>query len=138
MLGAATYDTDVDRLVAADLDGFFVGWPDPPSPGRRLDILRAAHRTVIARDASGRVVGFVTAITDGVFAASITLLEVLPDAQHAGIGSELARRVLADLDGCYMVDLTCDADVAPFYERLGATALTAMAWRRYARIDGPS
>lgn len=136
MAGRWRYDSDADGLLASDLAPFFVGWPDPPAPERRLAILRAAHRRVIARDADGRVVGFVTAITDGMFAATIPLLEVLPDAQGDGIGSEFVRRILAELADCYMVDLSCDAQVAPFYARLGGTPLTAIAWRRYDRLEG--
>jgi hypothetical protein len=29
----------------------------------------------------------------------------------------------------YSVDIVCDSDVAPFYERLGLQRLTGMAWR---------
>jgi ribosomal protein S18 acetylase RimI-like enzyme len=65
------------------------------------------------------VVGFVTAISDGVLSAYIPLLEVLPEYQGRGIGAELVRRLLDRLGGLYMVDLCCDEDVVGFYERLG-------------------
>ena len=39
---------------------------------------------MLARDDAGRVVGFVTAISDGVLSAYIPLLEVLPEYQGAG------------------------------------------------------
>ena len=49
------------------------------------------------------MVGFVTAISDGVLSAFIPLLEVLPEWQGPGIGTELVRRILAELEDFYMV-----------------------------------
>jgi ribosomal protein S18 acetylase RimI-like enzyme len=112
------YRTDLARVGPGDLDGFFVGWPKPPSSEQHLEILRGSSHVVLARDAE-RVVGFVTAISDGVLSAYIPLLEVVPEYQGRGIGAELVRRLLAELGGLYMVDLCCDEDVVGFYERLG-------------------
>lgn len=112
------YRTDLDGVDPEHLQGFFVDWPKPPSPARHLDILRGSSYVVIAADGD-RVVGFVTAISDGVLSAYIALLEVLPEYQGRGIGAELVRRLLAQLSHLYMVDLCCDENVVPFYERLG-------------------
>jgi ribosomal protein S18 acetylase RimI-like enzyme len=112
------YGSNVSGVEPAQLEGFFVGWPTPPSPERHLEILRGSSHVVLARD-GGRVVGFITAISDGVISAYIPLLEVLPQYQGRGIGTELVRRLLAELGDLYMVDLVCDADVVAFYERLG-------------------
>ena len=52
---------------------------------RRLEILRGSDRALLAPPATtGRLVGFVTAITDGVLSAFIPLLEVLPEYQGQG------------------------------------------------------
>ena len=80
--------------------------------------------------------GFVTATSDGVLTAFIPLLEVLPDHRGRGIGAELVRRMLGTLDGLYAVDVVCDEDVMPFYERLGFTRCGAMVRRDYARQAG--
>ena len=96
-----------------------MGWPQPPTPERHLELLERSDHVVLARDATGRVVGFVTAISDGVLSAYIPLLEVLPECQGRGIGSELIRRMLARLEHLYMVDVVCDAELVPFYRRLG-------------------
>jgi GNAT superfamily N-acetyltransferase len=112
------YRDSVDGVEPAQLEGFFVDWPDPPSPERHLAVLRGSDHVVLALDGD-RVVGFATAISDGVLGAYVPLLEVLPEYQGHGIGSELMRRVLARLEDLYMVDLSCDAGLEPFYERLG-------------------
>jgi GNAT superfamily N-acetyltransferase len=88
--------------------------------------LRGSSHVVLARDGA-RVVGFVTAISDGVLSAYIPLLEVRPEYQRQGIGTELVRRLLDVLRGLYMVDLVCDEDVVPFYERLGSSA-SMLGW----------
>jgi len=130
------YTTSLDGIDEADLDGFFVGWPNPPSPALHRRVLRGSAALVLAwddaaaDDPAGRVVGFITAISDGVLAASLPLLEVLPTYQGRGIGTELVRRMLAELDDRYMVDLTCDQDLVPFYERLGLVRADAMSIRR--------
>jgi len=46
------------------------------------------------------------------------------------------RRLMAALDDLYMLDLVCDEDVVPFYERLGLTRLAGMARRHPAALDG--
>jgi ribosomal protein S18 acetylase RimI-like enzyme len=116
------YAESVGGIEAGQLEGFFVDWPTPPSPERHLELLLGSDHVVLARDGE-RVVGFVTAISDGVLSAYVPLLEVLPSYQGEGIGSELMRRLLARLEHLYMVDLCCDADLEPFYRRLGLKAL---------------
>jgi ribosomal protein S18 acetylase RimI-like enzyme len=125
------YATSLDGIDDADLAGFWVGWPHPPSPEVHRRILRGSEAVVLAwDDPAGRVVGFITAVGDGVLSASIPLLEVLIEYQGVGIGTELVHRMLAELDGRYMVDLTCDPELVTFYERLGLTRCDAMILRR--------
>ena len=125
------YTSDVSGLTPTDLAGFFVDWPSPPSPERHLEILRGSDYVVLAREGeSGRVVGFITAISDGVLSAFIPLLEVLPEHQGQGIGSELVRRMLSQLEEFYMVDLVCDPELEPFYARFELMLLTSMGVRR--------
>jgi hypothetical protein len=107
---AVRYTTSLDDLTVDDLGGgFFVGWPTPPTPAVHLALLRGSEVAVLAIDdeappgSPGRVVGFITAIGDG--------------------------RVLEALGPRYMVDLVCDDDLVPFYERLGLSRYTAMIRR---------
>ncbi|OZM73796.1 GNAT family N-acetyltransferase [Amycolatopsis antarctica] len=124
-----TYQDDLSAITADDLRGFFVGWPSPPTPAQHLAALRGSHRVVVARAGSGRVAGFVNAIGDGVLTAFVPWLEVLPEHQGQGIGGELVRRILTQLDDVYSVDLVCDAELRPYYERLGLTAVQGMGLR---------
>lgn len=131
------YQDNADGVAEPDLAGFFVGWPSPPSPATHLRLLRGSTHIVLAREeAGGRVVGFVTAISDGVLCAYIPLLEVLPPYQAQGIGAALMGRMLALLRELYMVDLLCDAELQPYYERLGMRRATGMFLRNYDRQSG--
>ena len=122
-------------LTADKLGGFFVGWSVRPSPQTLLRILAgSAHVWLAVEDDSGRVVGYITAITDGVISAYIPLLEVLPEYRSRGIGSELVRRMLSKLESLYMIDVTCDAELAPFYSRFGFNRAVAMAMRDRSRL----
>ena len=131
------YSDDLAGVTLEQLTGFFVGWPDPPAPETHLRLLAGSSHRLLARDeTTGRVVGFVTAISDGVLAASIPALEVLPAYQGRGIGGELLRGMLERLRGLYMVDLVCDPELQPFYARFGMRPAPAMILRAYERQSG--
>jgi ribosomal protein S18 acetylase RimI-like enzyme len=128
------YSESADGITVGQLEGFFKGWPNPPSAKTLLRILQSSDHIVLAREEeSGRVVGFITAISDGISAAYIPHLEVIASLQGHGIGSELVRRMVSRLRSLYMVDLVCDPDLQPFYERLGFRPYTAMVIRNYDR-----
>jgi ribosomal protein S18 acetylase RimI-like enzyme len=132
-----TYADSIAGVGPENLRGFFVGWPNPPSPQTHLRILSGSDAIVLARDDDiNAMVGFITAISDGVSCAYIPHLEVLPEYQGRGIGSELVRRMLEKLNRLYMIDLLCDPDVQPFYARLGMRPATGMLIRNYDRQSG--
>jgi GNAT superfamily N-acetyltransferase len=96
-----------------------------------------SHKAVLAiDDAQEKVVGFVTAVSDGILSACIPLLEVLPGYLGQGMGTELMKRILKEYEDFYMVDLTCDPETQPFYTRLGMAPATGMMIRRYDRQSG--
>ena len=129
-----TYLEACDAITPEELRGFFVGWPNPPSAETHLKILQRAHKIVLAVDNDSRkVVGFVTAITDGFISAYIPLLEVLPSYQHRGIGQELMQRMLENFKDLYMVDLTCDTNLQDFYRQFGMRESTGMMIRNFDR-----
>lgn len=133
-----SYRDSADGLTEDHLLGkFFVGWPNPPSPETHLRLLQSTDHVVIAVDAAtDAVVGFVTAISDGVLAAYIPFLEVDPAYQKRGIGTDLMRRFLAQLGHLYANDLLCDEELQPYYERLGMRRATGMLHRNYHRQSG--
>ncbi|GAB4456297.1 MAG: hypothetical protein OHK0029_13940 [Armatimonadaceae bacterium] len=82
------YRDGAEGLEAGQLTGFFVGWSQPPSPENHVRILRGSDFCVLAvDDATGNVVGFITAISDGVASAFIPFLEVLPEYQGWASGA---------------------------------------------------
>ena len=133
---------DLNTITADNLrGGFFEGWASPPSPEQHLALLHGSSHVVIALEGID-IVGFVNAISDGVLTAYIPLIEVLPSHRGDGIGSELMRRLLEQLDGLYMIDVMCDEDVFPFYEhfgfqRAGGGIIRNYEWRRTAAA-GPA
>ena len=86
------YTQNLDAIRPEHLHGFFAGWPNPPSPETHLRILQQSSHVVLAFEPSGKVVGFITAISDGVLSAYVPLLEVLPPHRGRGIGTALVRR----------------------------------------------
>lgn len=131
------YQDSLKNVTVRQLKGFFVGWPNPPVPEAHLRLLRGSAFKVLAVDGkTGRVVGFITAITDGVLAAYIPFLEVLPEYQGRGIGRALVRRMLAKLKKAYMVDLLSDQDLQPFYKSLKMFPATGMMLRNYRNQSG--
>lgn len=131
------YQTDTEDIHAGMLSGFFEGWPNPPDKQTHLRILRGSSHIVLALNAErDRVIGFITAISDGVSAAYIPHLEVLPEHRGNGIGSSLVTRMFEELNGIYMIDLMCDANVVPFYEKLGMSRATGMVFRNYENQSG--
>jgi ribosomal protein S18 acetylase RimI-like enzyme len=118
-------------VEAQHLLGFFVGWPHPMSPEDHLRLLAGSDRVVLAIDTdTDRVVGFITALTDGVLTGFIPLLEVLPAYQSQGIGRALMSRMLDRLQKLPNIDLMCDPDIVPFYERFGMRPWTGMVLRK--------
>jgi ribosomal protein S18 acetylase RimI-like enzyme len=138
VLRTSRHDVRVDYINSAlgltpdHLDGgFFEGWIAAPTPEQHLAILRSSAHVVVAREPSGQVVGFVNALSDGLLTAYIPLLEVLPDFRGTGVGSELTRRLLAELGPLYMIDVLCDEEMLGFYERLGFAATRGAVIRNY-------
>ncbi len=121
-----------DSVHGITTKGFFMGWKKPLSPETHLAILKNSDHVVLAIDPeAGTVVGFVTAISDGIQAAFIPLLEVLPACRGKGIGTALMSRMLGKLRGIPAVDLTCDPSLQKFYARLGMVPSVGMVVRNY-------
>ncbi|MGE7674292.1 GNAT family N-acetyltransferase [Lysinibacillus sp. NPDC094403] len=133
------YKNSLDGISSDMLNGFFVDWPNPPNRQTHLKLLKNSSKVVIAiEENSNKVVGFVTAISDGVLSAYIPFLEVLPEYKNKGIGMELVKQMLKELDDIYMVDLCCDDDLVPYYEKFGMIKSNGMLVRNYEMQSGIS
>ena len=132
------YQKDLTGIDSDMLEGFFVGWETPPTSYRLLSILRSSYAFCLAIDTdTSNVVGFVTAISDGIISAYMPLLEVLPAYQGQGIGKELVARMTERLSHLYMVDVLHDPELAGFYGQCGMTAATGSIMRNYEQQSCP-
>lgn len=131
------YVTSAADIRAEQLQGFWVGWPSPPSPQTHLRLLQQSDHIALAVDSeTRRVVGFITAVSDRTLFAYIPLLEVLPEYQGQSIGQALVERMMEQLSGYYHVSLTCDPPLQPFYERMGMQRTPAMLKVNFRRQSG--
>ncbi|TQR37132.1 GNAT family N-acetyltransferase [Lysinibacillus sphaericus] len=131
------YQNSLEGISSEMLNGFFVDWPNPPNPQTHLKLLTNSSKIVIALDDhTNQVVGFITAISDGVLSAYIPFLEVLPEYKNKGIGKELVKQMLKELEDIYMIDLCCDDDLVPYYEKLEMLKSNGMLVRNYEMQSG--
>lgn len=129
------YTLNINILDELNVDGFFVGWPNPPSNETFKKSLRGSYKIVLAYE-NKKLVGFINSISDGVLSAYIPLLEVLPDYQNKGIGKELVNKLKAELSNLYMLDLLCDENLIPYYKGLGMKPAQGVYLRNYDRQSG--
>jgi ribosomal protein S18 acetylase RimI-like enzyme len=124
------FTDSLEGIGATMLEGFFVGWRARPTTDVFLETLKGSKHIWLALE-DGQVVGFINAISDGVMAAFIPLLEVLPSHQGRGIGRELVTKMLQTLETYYSIDLLCDDDLVAFYEKFDLIRSNAMYSRNY-------
>ena len=111
------------------MEGFFVGWPNPPTAATlRLLLQQSSYRVIACQ--GNQMVGYATGLSDGVLFAYLSSLEVLPRYQGQGLGRELVLRLLAEMPDVYAVDLICDPELQAFYERCGFTPYSGAVIRR--------
>lgn len=130
-----TYSNDISKLEEYEISGFFVGWPNPPSETTHKKILRKSQYIWLAVE-DRKVVGFINAISDETLSAYIPLLEVLPEYKGHGIGSKLVEFMFDSLKDHYMIDIVCDDDVVPFYNRFNMHQTNGMILRNFNRQSG--
>jgi ribosomal protein S18 acetylase RimI-like enzyme len=133
------YRNNIENIFPEMVTGFFSpsGWKKYPAPEIFLTILENSQHKILAIDNKINIVaGFINAISDKVLSAYIPLLEVKPEYQHRGIGSELVKRMMNEHKDYYMVDLVCDDELESFYIRFGMKKYTAMIKRNYSKQKG--
>ncbi len=129
------YRDSINNILVPE--GFFIGWQSKPSYKTFKAILHGSDYVIVAVDVEvQKLAGFITAISDGVLSAYIPLLEVRPEYQQHGIGTELVKRMLRRLKGLYMIDLVCEPSVKSFYKRFGMRESLGMSIRNYKKQSG--
>jgi ribosomal protein S18 acetylase RimI-like enzyme len=132
---AIIYSDDMDDLTPESLNGFFADWETPPSTSTHLRMLQQSTFSIVAKDGP-RVVGYLTALSDGVLFACISGIEVLGDYRGKNIGQELVRMALAHFKDIYAVDLVCEPALQPFYLKLGFEAFPGTCIRNNLKKSG--
>jgi ribosomal protein S18 acetylase RimI-like enzyme len=126
------YISTLQGLKPNDFNGFFVDWKKPLSVLQQINILKNSTYFILAYDTEkSRVVGFINALSDKVNFAFIPLLEVLPEYQNQGIGSNLLKKMLEKLKNYQCIDLTCDIEMQGFYEQFNMIKSHGMVIRKY-------
>ena len=129
------YLDSAEKISVDMVSGFFVGWSKPPDEKTFIELLKNSYKIVIAKKGNN-IIGFITAISDGILSAYIPFLEVLPDFQSNGIGTELVHQMKEKLKDIYMIDLVCDSSIEDYYKNLGFTKSSAMILRNYDFQNG--
>lgn len=131
------YTDSLQKYSPEDLEGFFVGWPNPPSQQKHYKILQNSYCYFLAIDSSTKdIIGFINAISDGILSAYIPLLEVRPAYQNRGIATKLVHLLTHKLENFYMLDVICDKNLESFYEKNGFIKQSGMVIRNYDFQNG--
>lgn len=110
----------------ADLKSLFssVGWAECLTEQELFDAIRVSSHSVVVYDADV-LVGFIRSMDDGIYSASIDLLVVRPNYQHKGIGSELLRHLLSQIEHIRYISVSPnDKSTFRLYERFGFVEMT--------------
>jgi ribosomal protein S18 acetylase RimI-like enzyme len=126
-----TYIENIDEITPKRLEGLLAHWDFVPPQDTLLQVLRGSSHILIALDSDTRnVLGYITALSDGVSCGYISHLEVRAAHRNKGIGSELVRRMLAKLQSHYGIYLGCAPTLEQFYAKFGFQKITGMSKRR--------
>lgn len=95
-----------------------VDWSSAQKPDRLVQALNQSHTVITAWDGE-ILVGLGSAISDGCMVAYVPYMVVMPEYQGQGIGTEIARRLIARYEGFHQLALIADGKAVDFYKRLG-------------------
>ena len=96
-----------------------IGWDR--SEGTYEDILKRHYAYYTVREADGRLIGYLSVLSDGISDAFLLDLMVHPDYQRQGIGKQLVQTAIQDMkkEGIRCVQVTFNPELEEFYTRCG-------------------
>lgn len=96
-----------------------VGWDR--CEGTYEQVLKRHYAHYTARDESGRLVAYMSVLSDGISDAFLIDLMVHPQHRKSGMGSRLVRTAVADMKqaGIQCVQVTFNEHLEPFYAQCG-------------------
>ena len=107
-------ETEQARLLLAAND-----WgPRVEDPGLFSELVARSHVALVAVDES-EVVGFLRALSDGIFNGYISMVVVAREYRGRGIGTALVQQAMGDNDRMTWVLRAGRTGVSAFYEKLG-------------------
>lgn len=112
---------------------FSNGWARRVEDPVQFSALLANSQICLVAIDSGRVVGFLRAITDWISNGYISMVVVAESSRRQGIGSALVRAAMGQNESVTWVLRAGREGVAPFYGRLGFALSTAAMERRGLR-----
>jgi len=118
------------RIIPEELDPFFQNWKSPPPGETKSELLTGSDLVITARE-NGKLVGFLTAISDSAMHAFITLVEVLEPHQKKGIGKHLMELAISNFSRYYDIVLITDPDKGEFYKKSGFKEIYGMHIRDF-------
>ena len=96
-----------------------VGWDR--SAGIYEQVLQRHYAYYTAHSANGKLIGYVSVLSDGIADAFLLDLMIHPEHQRSGLGKQLVRRAVTDMEqaGIQCVQVTFNDHLEPFYAKCG-------------------
>ena len=111
------YEKNIDKAQLVNLFES-VGWKTAEYPNCLHHAIQNSDYVMSVWDA-GKLIGLISAISDGYINVFITYLLVHPDYQKTGLGTKMMRDFLRKFDGFGRRILTTELDKKEYYEKFG-------------------
>ena len=111
------YEKNIDKMQLVNLFGS-VGWKTAEYPNRLYLAIKNSDYVMTVWEKE-KLIGLISAISDGYIIVFITYLLVHPDYQKRGLGKIMMQDFLKKFDGFGRRILTTELDKEEFYKKSG-------------------